>query len=391
MRKLFLLIAIVLAAYGGFSQATPSNQIRIADTSTVFGLNLAKGTTVYTVLEKMYFAVTTAVPSTATYHTARTSFTQIGGTGLGGKVLEVTGSGAISSSGGTSPNITVATATETALGVAKFFEDDFNVAGGQVKIDYTGGQTANGTTKGFVTSGDWTTFNNKVTSVSGSGAISSSGGETPSISIANAAADGATKGAASFTANDFDASSGNVSIDYTNGQAASTTNKGFLTSTDWNTFSGKQTATLTSGNILVGNGSNVATSVTMSGDARIVAGGALTIQNSAVTLAKQADVATGTIMGRTTTGTGVQEALTVAQVKTMLSQKIATTFTVEAATDALTTPWTTCTLSGTPTALTVLLNGMNLRLTTQYTTSTNTVVIIVPVYQYDKIEIIYSY
>lgn len=57
--------------------------------------------------------------------------------------------------------------------------------------------------------------------------------------IANAAADGSTKGAASFTANDFDATTGNISLDYTNGQAASASNKGFLTSADWATFNGK--------------------------------------------------------------------------------------------------------------------------------------------------------
>lgn len=60
------------------------------------------------------------------------------------------------------------------------------------------------------------------------------------ISIANAAADGTTKGAASFIANDFDASSGNIGIDYTNGQASSGSTKGFLTSADWTTFNNKQ-------------------------------------------------------------------------------------------------------------------------------------------------------
>lgn len=45
----------------------------------------------------------------------------------------------------------------------------------------------------------------------------------------------------------------------------------------------KLTTTLTSGNIFVGNVSNVATSVTMSGDATIVASGALTLANTAVT------------------------------------------------------------------------------------------------------------
>ena len=59
------------------------------------------------------------------------------------------------------------------------------------------------------------------------------------LSIADASADGTTKGAATFTASDFDSTAGLISIDYTNGQAASTTNKGFLTSSDWNIFNGK--------------------------------------------------------------------------------------------------------------------------------------------------------
>lgn len=59
---------------------------------------------------------------------------------------------------------------------------------------------------------------------------------TGTIGINNAAADGSTKGAASFTANDFDASSGNIGIDYTNGQAASGSVKGFLSSSDWTAF-----------------------------------------------------------------------------------------------------------------------------------------------------------
>lgn len=48
-------------------------------------------------------------------------------------------------------------------------------------------------------------------------------------------------------------------------------------------------ATLTSGNILVGNGSNVAASVALSGDATLSNAGALTIANSAITTAKIAD------------------------------------------------------------------------------------------------------
>lgn len=60
------------------------------------------------------------------------------------------------------------------------------------------------------------------------------------FSINNSVADGSTKGAASFTANDFNSSSGNISIDYTNAQAATSSVKGLLTNTDWNTFNSKK-------------------------------------------------------------------------------------------------------------------------------------------------------
>lgn len=60
------------------------------------------------------------------------------------------------------------------------------------------------------------------------------------FSIANAAADGSTKGAAAFTANDFDDNgSGLISIDYTNGQKATASQPGFLTAADWTTFNTK--------------------------------------------------------------------------------------------------------------------------------------------------------
>lgn len=68
-------------------------------------------------------------------------------------------------------------------------------------------------------------------------------GSGGSLGIQNAAADGSTKGAASFTAADFNATTGNISIDYTNGQAASAANKGFLTSTDWSLFNNKVSTT----------------------------------------------------------------------------------------------------------------------------------------------------
>lgn len=62
------------------------------------------------------------------------------------------------------------------------------------------------------------------------------------ISIADAVADGATKGAASFNANDFNSASGNISIDYANGQVASSSQPGFLSSANWTTFNSKENA-----------------------------------------------------------------------------------------------------------------------------------------------------
>ena len=66
------------------------------------------------------------------------------------------------------------------------------------------------------------------------------GSSAKTLSIQNAEADGSTRGAASFTASDFNASSGNISIDYTNGQSASGSTKGFLNSSDWTSFNTKE-------------------------------------------------------------------------------------------------------------------------------------------------------
>lgn len=92
-------------------------------------------------------------------------------------VTAVTGTAPVVSSGGLTPAISMAAASASA--------------------------------NGYLTSTDWTTFNNKgsgaVTSVTGTAPVVSSGGATPAISMA----------------------------------AASTSASGYLTSTDWNTFNGK--------------------------------------------------------------------------------------------------------------------------------------------------------
>jgi len=124
----------------------------------------------------------------------------------------------------------------------------------------------------------------------------------PASDLPTAAADGTTKGVASFNAADFDASSGNVSLDYTNGQAANGSTKGFLTAADWTTFNSKQAGPLT-------------------GDV-VTSGAAATIANNAVTNAKMADVATATFKGRTSAGTGDPEDLTATQATALLNAMV---------------------------------------------------------------------
>ena len=97
---------------------------------------------------------------------------------------------------------------------------------------------ASSTVSGYLTSTDWTTFNNKgsgtVTSVSGTSPIVSSGGATPAISI----------------------------------PAATSSVNGYLTSTDWTTFNNKGNGTVTSvaaGTYLTGG--TITTSGTLAVDA----------------------------------------------------------------------------------------------------------------------------
>ncbi len=85
-----------------------------------------------------------------------------------------------------------------------------------------------------------------VTSVSGVNGLTGTVTTSGSISGVDAAADGATKGVSAFTAADFDASSGVISLDYTNGQKATGSVPGYLTAANWTTFNGK-TATIASG------------------------------------------------------------------------------------------------------------------------------------------------
>jgi hypothetical protein len=107
----------------------------------------------------------------------------------------------------------------------------------------------NGATIGPFATG---TGNGTVTGVTATSPVVSSGGTAPVISMA----------------------------------AAMTSVNGYLTNTDWTTFNNKLTSVLTSGYLFVGNASNVATGIALSGDATLLNTGVLTIANNAVTNAK---------------------------------------------------------------------------------------------------------
>jgi hypothetical protein len=131
---------------------------------------------------------------------------------------------------------------------------------------------------GYLTSTDWNTFNNKgsgtVTSVSGTtGRITSTGGNTPVIDLASGVATAGTTGSSTLipvvtidtygrvtsitTASNPQGTvtsvTGTAPVVSSGGAtpaismaAANTTTNGYLTSTDWNTFNGKGSGTVTS-------------------------------------------------------------------------------------------------------------------------------------------------
>lgn len=125
---------------------------------------------------------------------------------------------------------------------------------------------------GYLSSGDWSTFSNKVSSVGATAPIASSGGTTPTISI----------------------SQSGVATD------------GYLSSADWNTFNSKQPA----GSYITA----LTGEVTATGPGSVAA----TIAANAVTNAKLAKMAANTIKGNNTAGPSDPLDLTTAQTTAML-------------------------------------------------------------------------
>jgi len=145
---------------------------------------------------------------------------------------------------------------------------------------------------------------------------------------------------ADLTANDFNVAAGVVSLDYTNGQAAGSGAKGFLTSTDWSTFNGKQAA----GNYITALTGNVTASGPGSVAATIVSVPQSAVNLSTVTTALSGKQDTGNYItsltgAATASGPGAaavtivsvpQTAVNLSTVTTALAGKLSNTATVPA-------------------------------------------------------------
>jgi hypothetical protein len=135
-----------------------------------------------------------------------------------GTVTEVTGTAPVVSSGGTAPNISMAAASAS--------------------------------TDGYLTSTDWNTFNSKAPATSGTSILYGNGsggfsnvtiGTGVSFAGGTLSATGSGGTVTSVTASTPLASSGGTTPNLTI-QQATTSQSGYLTSTDWNTFNNKQPA-----------------------------------------------------------------------------------------------------------------------------------------------------
>jgi len=117
---------------------------------------------------------------------------------------------------------------------------------------------SNTSTNGYLSNTDWNTFNNKQNSITSSTATVSS-----PLTITG-------------TNNVLSATS--IGINQSN-----TSQSGYLSSSDWNTFNNKLSNTLTNNNIFIGNSSNQAISNSITGDLSITNTGVSTIGSSTIT------------------------------------------------------------------------------------------------------------
>jgi len=191
--------------FGFTSTATAAGTTTLTNTSSVY--QLFTGTTTQTVV----LPVTSTLTQGWSFHIENSS----------------TGNLTVNSSGG---NLVITVLPNTTAMITCILNSGTTAASWEAGLTDFG--AASSTQSGYLTSTDWTTFNNKglgtVTGVTATAPVVSSGGTAPIISMA----------------------------------AATTSVNGYLTSTDWNTFNGKAPAT-SGTSILYGNGSGGFSNVTI--------------------------------------------------------------------------------------------------------------------------------
>ena len=151
MKKLLLILFIGLISFTGYSQATSTDEFRIADATTAFGKNLPVGTKVYDINTGNYWVATAGVASASTLTTASGSFTQLNG-GAAAQDLSLGATGATTqaidiSGGGDSVTLIEANTNDAGLlGAAKWDEIVANTAKAtNVSTNLSEGTTTNTT------------------------------------------------------------------------------------------------------------------------------------------------------------------------------------------------------------------------------------------------------
>lgn len=321
MKKLVLILSLVIASVITYGQATPANQLRVATMTTDFGVNIPIGTLVYCIATDAYYVCKASTAST----------------------MDLTDGAA---------NFTLTTHAAVTIGTA----NGLSLSGQAISM----AAAAAGTT-GALTGTDWSTFNNKVTSITAGVGINVAGTTTVPI----------------------------VKVDTADASILSRQRAA-------NTY---LTKGLADGKILIGNTGGTATAVTPSGDWTISNTGASVVSkstgnfkvNGVLTVTGSANDATPDSILTVADGVVKKSAVTLFQ--TVANVKTAKVEDFEQAADSIANNRCYFQLAQTPTAgtISVQLNGMNLKPTTQYTIVANKLRLGLAVYKYDQVSISYTY